>query len=149
MPRLNHRCSSDTRIHKKWNILKTDEGNWKFDTSKEAEYPSQLAKAIALSLLEKTVGLNKFNLNEDLNDHAIKVATFNQPRKGRSTLLLSEFKHKVSIQCVSAEPPAIVSPDALPPFQGIPVGSKRIDLHPVQVQDGEEGKMKVTYGVYF
>lgn len=48
LPRLNKRCSN-SHSHKIWNILKTEAGDWKFDASKEAEYPTRLAKAIALS----------------------------------------------------------------------------------------------------
>ena len=50
--RLQTRCSGK-HVHKKWTIDKAANGVWQFSTSKEAEYPTSLAKAIALSFIDR------------------------------------------------------------------------------------------------
>ena len=46
-------------------------------------------------------------------------------------------------------PPATIPIDASPPWQGIPIGAKLLDSKPVPEQNGDVGRLKVTYGVYF
>eukprot|EP00435_Cladocopium_sp_Y103_P008138 s3431_g2.t1 len=148
-PRLRLRCSGK-HTHKPWTIQKSESGEWQFDTAKEAEYPVQLAKAVAASFIDHLLESDKFQLQDELQDHAVKISAHSQPRRTRGPLLLSEFKAKVSISCNSADnPPEIIPEDAQFPWQGVPVGSKRIECQPDLDGKGDEGGLKVTYGVYF
>eukprot|EP00435_Cladocopium_sp_Y103_P006271 s3880_g2.t1 len=149
-PRLQQRCTGD-HIHKEWRVTRSEDGQWKFDTAKEAEYPTKLARELAAAFMDELMKSDKFVLQDQLSDHAAKIASVTQPRRTRGPLLLSEFKCKVQIQClVHDDPPEIICNDALPPFQGIPIGSKRVDIQPVMNADGKGGEGRlVTYGVFF
>lgn len=147
--RLNKRCSGN-HTHKTWKIEQDSEGNWKFDTSAEAEYPRELAKSIAVSFMEEldfqTEQASEFLAYKD----AEKIHAGNQPRKVRTAFLLADFKHKVSIQFPShLEPPKVISTDVLPPWQGVPLGSKLLDVQTVPSENGDIGSLNVaTFGVY-
>lgn len=147
LPRLNKQCSGEHK-HKAWEIKQDPNGAWKFDTAKEAEYPRQLAYAVACSLMEEVQKQHGFDLDIHLEDFATKIVTAQQPRRARANLLLCEFKHKINVIC-DVQPPKVVTPDVQQPFQGVPVGSKLIDTHPVIAEGGESGRMKATFGVYF
>ena len=47
------------------------------------------------------------------------------------------------------DPPEVVPENAVPPWQGIPVGSKRLDIQPVLDENGGKRHLNVTFGVYF
>lgn len=127
-----------------------EDGEWKFDTAAEAEYPTKLARELALSFMEQLAVTGTFQFQDELADHAAKVSAVNQPRHTRGPLILSEFKTKVSISCnASDSPPDFIPADVCAPWQGVPVGSKRVDIQPIPGENGEEGRLKVTYGVYF
>ena len=96
-PRLQKRCSG-THVHKQWGVQRTDSGEWKFDTAAEAEYPAQLAKAIAASFMDQILATGEFSVQDELGDHAAKVGAVHQPRHSRGPLLLSEFKPKFAFQ---------------------------------------------------
>ena len=148
--RLQQRCTGDHR-HKDWKVTKSDDGQWKFDTANEAEYPTLLSKEIAAAFMDELMLSDRFILNDQLADHAAKISAVSQPRRTKGPLLLSEFKCKVQIQCdANIEPPAVISFDTPPPFQGVPIGSKRIDVQSAVQADGRgsEGRL-VTYGVFF
>ena len=148
-PRLQQRCKGD-HDHKAWSIRRSEDGEWKFDTAAEAEYPSKLARELAASFIDKMMQSGKFQLHEEVEDYAIKVSAGAQPRRTRGPLLLSEYKSKVEITCKPSDlPPATIPMDAEPPWQGIPVGAKLLDSKPVQVENGEEGRLKVEYGIHF
>eukprot|EP00435_Cladocopium_sp_Y103_P071030 s612_g36.t1 len=148
--RLQQRCTGD-HVHKEWQVTRDDDGQWKFDTAKEAEYPTKLAREFAAAFMDELMKSDKFVLQDQLFDHAAKISAVNQPRRTRGPLLLSEFKCKVQIQCtLEDEPPEIICQEAMPPFQGIPIGSKRIDIQPVFSAGGKGGEGRlVTYGVFF
>ena len=150
LPRLTMTCTA-THSHQKWKLQQDTNGEWHFDTAKAAEYPTRLAKAIALALLDKVMEPPCFSLTDDVEDHAVKISAQNQPRRTRGPLLLSEFKHKVCIQFDPQDiPPKIIPADAQPPWQGIPVGSKLISVHPVSLANGgDKVSMNASYGVYF
>ena len=61
-------------------------------------------------------------------------------------MLVAKFKHKVSIECSADDDPPIVAPHQ---WQGVPVGSKLVDLQPVVSQNGESGRLNATFGVFF
>eukprot|EP00435_Cladocopium_sp_Y103_P017022 s3000_g4.t1 len=148
-PRLMMKCSGNHQ-HAPWRIQQSETGEWSFDTAKEAEYPLKLASEIACSFLDELASRGHLNLQEHLLDHATKVAAEAQPRRTKGPLLLSEFKAKVCITCHESEdPPLLIPEDAQPPWQGVPIGSKRLDVQPVLAEEGVEGRLKVTYGVYF
>ena len=46
-------------------------------------------------------------------------------------------------------PPQVIPDDAKPPWQGVPVGSKRLDVQPEESEMGGVRRLKVTFGVYF
>ena len=48
--------------HKQWKVEKDAEGNWQFSTSKEAEYPTPMAKGIALSFIDQLSKMKPINL---------------------------------------------------------------------------------------
>ena len=147
--RLQSRCLGK-HVHKKWTIEKDLEGNWKFSTSQEAEYPIALAKAIALSFIDKLSTMKSISLIDDLGDHAAKVSTYLQPRRSRGPLLLSEFKTKVQISCnPDTEVPKSITHDTEYPWQGIPIGSKWLETQPVHDAKGEVVRLVATYGVYY
>ena len=150
-PRLQRRCSG-LHQHAPWTIKKTETGAWSFDTAKEAEYPTKLASELAASFLDELAKRGKWHLQDDLHDHATKIVAESQPRRTKGPLLVAEFKAKVDICCGASDaPPDFIPENALPPWQGIPVGAKHIDVQPVN--DDENGgvgdRQKVTFGVYF
>ena len=147
--RLQQRCQG-THVHKPWNLEKTEDGQWRFDTASEAEYPTKLARELAASFLDELQTTRHFKFQEYLEDHAAKVSSEAQPRRTRGPLLMSDFKPKVEIQCSSdCSPPEKIPEDATEPWQGVPVGSKRIDIQPVLNEMGEKVRLRVTYGTYF
>eukprot|EP00435_Cladocopium_sp_Y103_P059286 s1864_g21.t1 len=147
-PRLRVRCSGQ-HVHKPWTIHQSESGEWQFDTAKEAEYPVKLAKAVAASFVDYLLESGKFQLQDDVQDHAVKISANSQPRRTRGPLLLSEFKAKVCISCNSDDnPPDFIPENAFPPWQGVPVGAKRIECQPNFDERGSEGRLKVVYGVY-
>ena len=110
--RLQTRCSGK-HVHKKWTIDKDANGVWQFSTSKEAEYPTMLAKAIALSFIDRLAEMKPLHLVDDLVDHAAKLSTYTQPRRARGPLLLSEVKTKVQLSCnPDSDVPKIIPEDA-------------------------------------
>ena len=147
--RLQKRCTG-THVHKEWKVQRTDSGEWRFDTAAEAEYPSILAREIAASFMEQLLPTGLFSIQDGLGDHAARLGSASQPRHTRGPLLLSEFKTKVQITCTAAdEPPEFIPEAASAPWQGVPVGAKRLDIQPIAVEKGEVGWLRVTYGVYF
>ena len=148
-PRLQKRCGGG-HVHQDWKVQRMDNGEWKFDTAAEAEYPPKLAKELAASFMDQLLPTGKFDIHDDIVDHATKVGSVHQPRRTRGPLLLAEFKTKVVISCNEAEaPPDVIPADAPAPWQGIPVGSKLLDRQPIQCENGEDKRLSVTYGVYF
>ena len=148
-PRLKQRCSGD-HSHAAWKVRQLESGDWAFDTAKAAEYPSKLAHELAASFLEELAKRGDIHLQDELVDHAVKISAESQPRRTKGPLLLSEFKSKVAIECVEDDnPPLFIPEDAKPPWQGIPVGAKRLDLQPVIDEKGGSGRLKAIYGVYF
>jgi hypothetical protein len=148
-PRLRQRCMGNHK-HAAWKIQQSQTGEWSFDTAKEAEYPVRLASEIASAFLEELSSRGDIHLVDDVCDHAVKISAVSQPRRTRGPLLLSEFKSKVSVSCAySDQPPEFITESVAPPWQGIPVGSKRIDIKPVDGRNGCEGQLNVVYGVYF
>eukprot|EP00435_Cladocopium_sp_Y103_P066847 s272_g29.t1 len=77
-PRLRLRCSGK-HTHKPWTIQKSESGEWQFDTAKEAEYPVKLAKAVAASFIDHLLGSERFQLQDELQDHAVKISAHSQP----------------------------------------------------------------------
>ena len=100
-PRLQQRCKGD-HVHKSWSIRKTDEGDWQFDTAKEAEYPVQLAKELAASFIDHLMTSEKFQLQDEMEDHAFKVSAGSQPRRVRGPLMLSNSNLKLK-SCVNRQ----------------------------------------------
>ena len=147
--RLLQRCRGDHE-HAAWKVKKLDNGDWSFDTAKEAEYPLKLARELAAAFIDEWQSRGGVQLQESLDDHAVKISAEAQPRRTRGPLFLSEFKTKVCVSCQQGEePPSIIPDDAKPPWQGIPVGSKRLDVQPVLEKEGDQGRLLVTYGVFF
>ena len=147
--RLQTRCSGE-HVHKKWTIDKDADGVWQFSTSKEAEYPTMLAKAIALSFIDRLAELKPLHLVDDLVDHAAKLSTYTQPRRARGPLLLSEFKTKVQLSCnPDSEVPKFIPEDAEFPWQGIPIGSKLLETQPISDSNGVVVRLVATFGVYY
>ena len=147
--RLQTKCSG-SHTHKPWAIRQAESGTWEFDTAKAAEYTLKLSHAIAMSFMDQFKGDPRFLFEDFLENYAPKISTQVQPRKTRGPLLVSEFKHKVSMDCtVADQPPKVIPEEALPPWQGIPIGSKLIDLQPVESSSGESGRLCATYGVFF
>ncbi|CAL1166818.1 unnamed protein product [Cladocopium goreaui] len=133
-PRLKQRRSGD-HSHAAWKVRQLESGDWAFDTAKAAEYPSKLAHELAASFLEELAKRGDIYLQDEVVDHAVKISAESQPRRTKGPLLLSEFKSKVAIECVEDDnPPLCIPEDAKPPWQGIPVGAKRLDLQPEFVQ---------------
>ena len=148
-PRLKQRCQG-AHQHAAWAVRQLDSGEWAFDTAKEAEYPTKLAHAIAASFMDELANRGKVFPQEDLTDHAAKISAESQPRRTRGPLLMTEFKTKVEVECEEdVVPPEVIPEDADFPWQGIPVGSKRLDVQPATVQEGCKGRLKAVYGVYF
>ena len=149
-PRLKQRCTGN-HTHAAWTVKQLDTGVWSFDTAKEAEYPLPLAKELATAFIDELQQRGHVQLHDLMDDHAVKISAEAQPRRTKGPVLLAEFKTKVSIVCEKTDdPPAVVPKDALPPWQGLPIGSKRLDVQPVDnVQEGSEGRLQVLYGVYF
>eukprot|EP00435_Cladocopium_sp_Y103_P025006 s735_g6.t1 len=144
-PRLITRCDGQQE-----NTTNSDTGEWSFDTAKEAEYHLPLAREIASAFLHELATRGHLHLQDDLIDHATKVSSEAQPRRSKGPLLLSEFKAKVCVSCFPEDaPPAIIPQNAQPPWQGVPVGSKCLDVHPVSGEEGSRGRLKAVYGVYF
>ena len=147
--RLQTRCSGG-HVHKKWSVQQNDKGEWQFATSAQAEYPSLLAKSIALSFLDHLAEVKNIKLVDDLADHSAKVSTYLQPRRTRGPLLLSEFKTKVQISSDTKDDiPQVIPQDAQPPWQGIPVGSKLLETQPVSDSNGVVVRFVSTFGVYY
>ena len=148
-PRLKQRCSGN-HSHAAWKVRQLESGDWAFDTAKAAEYPSKLAHELAAAFLEELAKRGDIQLQDELVDHAVKISAESQPRRTKGPLLLSEFKSKMSIECAEEDnPPICIPEDAKPPWQGIPVGAKRLDLQPVNDGKGGSGRLKAMYGVYF
>lgn len=146
--RLRQRCTGN-HTHKSWNVEKAEDGSWRFDTAKEAEYPTKLAKQLALALFDKLLESQQFKLQDNLEDHAPKVSSEAQPRRPKGPLLLTEFKTKVVVSCDPAQvPPETIPEAASPPLQGIPVGAKRLDVQPVFNEKGEKVRLSATYGIF-
>ena len=80
--RLQQRCQG-THVHKPWNLEKTEDGQWRFDTASEAEYPTKLARELAASFLDELQTTRHFKFQEYLEDHAAKVSSEAQPRRTR------------------------------------------------------------------
>ena len=113
------------------------------DTEKAAEYPLQLSQAIAMSLLDQFRDDPRCSLEDSLTNYAPKGFTQLQPRKTRGSLLVSEYR--VSIDCTSADqPPKVIPAETLAPWQGIPIGSKLLDLQPVESLNGEVGRLRAA-----
>lgn len=147
--RLRQRCTGN-HTHKSWNVEKAEDGSWRFDTAKEAEYPTKLAKQLALALFDKLLESQQFKLQDNLEDHAPKVSSEAQPRRPKGPLLLTEFKTKVVVSCDPEQvPPETIPEAATPPLQGIPVGSKRLDVQPVFNEKGEKVRLSATYGIFY
>lgn len=148
-PRLKQRCRGDHQ-HAAWKVKQLETGQWAFDTAKEAEYPDKLAHELASSFLDELTKRGQCIEAENLHNHAVKISAEVQPRRTKGPLLLTEFKTKVSIVCSEDDkPPSTIPEDAQPPWQGVPVGSKLVDLQPVQHGSGDDGRLKAVYGVYF
>ncbi|CAL1131315.1 unnamed protein product [Cladocopium goreaui] len=148
-PRLKRRCNGDHQ-HAPWKIQKLETGAWSFDTAKEAEYPLKLAAELASAFLDELSKCNVLHLQDDLQDHASKISAEAQPRRTKGPLLVAEFKTKVTVWCsIDEVPPQIIPEDAQPPWQGVPVGSKRLDVQPEESEMGGVSRLKVTFGVYF
>ena len=148
-PRLKQRCRGNHH-HAAWKVRQLESGQWAFDTAKEAEYPKKLAHELAAAFLDELAKRGKFIYEETLQDHAVKVSAEVQPRRTKGPLILSEFKTKVCIECASSDnPPSTIPEEAHPPWQGIPVGSKLVDLQPVRSENGDSGRLRAVYGVYF
>ena len=61
--------------------------NGKFDTAKEAEYyPLKLAREFAVFLMDQLLPSGKFQMQDELHDHAFKVTAGSQPRRTRGPL---------------------------------------------------------------
>ena len=100
--------------------------------------------------MDQLLPTGQFDVQDNLSDHAAKVGSISQPRRPRGPLILSEFKAKVTISCNESDHIPDVMPDnAEAPWQGIPVGAKRLDSQPILCENGESGRLSVTYGVYF
>ena len=147
--RLQTKCSGK-HIHKPWTVKRSELGKWEFDTAKAAEYTLQLCLAIASSFIDVFRCDPNFVFEDSIEQHASKVGSQLQPRRTRGPLLVAEFKHKVSVECLAADiPPKIITFEAAYPWQGIPVGSKLIDVQPLKSENGECGRLQATYGVFF
>ena len=91
-----------------------------------------------------------FQFEDSIEQYAPKVVSQLQPRRTRCPLLVAKFKHKVSVQCsADDDPPKTITFEAPHPWQGVPVGSKLVDLQPVVSENGESGRLKATFGVFF
>jgi len=56
----------------------------------------------------------------------------------------------VSIECsADDDPPKTITFEAPHQWQGVPVGSKLVDLQPVVSENGESGRLNATFGVFF
>ena len=147
--RLQLKCSG-SHVHKPWTIKRSELGKWEFDTAKAAEYTIQMSQAIAMSFMDVFQCDPRFSFDDSVVNYAPKIASQLQPRRTRGPLLVAEFKHKVTIECFASDhPPKVISFDAVAPWQGVPIGSKLIDLQPIQSQKGECGRLAATYGVFF
>ena len=148
-PRLLQRCSGNHE-HAAWRVKQSEDGVWRFDTAKEAEYPVKLARELASAFIDELPKRGEVHLQESLEDHAPKILSEAQPRRTKGPLLLAEFKSKISVRCEQDDdPPALIPTDARPPWQGVPIGAKRLDMQPVESEVGVKGQLQVTYGVYF
>ena len=137
-PRLQMRCAG-THKHASWKIHQDSNGEWSFDTAKEAEYPVKFARELASAFLDELSSKRTLHLVDDVFDHAVKISAESQPRRPRGPLLLSEFKTKVAVTCAcTGSPPEIITEDVPPPWQGVPVGSKRLETQPVSSEQGCE-----------
>ena len=109
-----------------------------------------LAKAIALSFIDRLAEVKPLHLMDDLVDHAAKLSTYMQPRRARGPLLLSEFKTKVQVSCnPESDVPKFIPDDAEFPWQGIPIGSKLLDTQPISDSNGVVVRLVATFGVYY
>ena len=90
------KCSG-SHVHKPWTIKRSELGKWEFDTVKAAEYTIQMSQAIAMSFMDVFQCDSRFRVEVN---YAPKVASQLQPRRTRGPLLVAEFKHKVTIECV-------------------------------------------------
>ena len=148
-PRLKQRCRGGHQ-HAAWKVKQLESGQWAFDTAKEAEYPEKLAHELAAAFIDELASRGHQVELENIQNHAVKVSAEVQPRRTKGPLLLSEFKTKVSIECSEQDkPPPVIPEAAQPPWQGIPVGSKLVELQPVSSGSGDEGRLRAVYGVYF
>ena len=102
--RLQTKCSGK-HIHKPWTVKRSELGKWEFDTAKAAEYTLQLCLAIASSFIDVFRCDPNFVFEDSIEQHASKVGSQLQPRRTRGPLLVAEFKHKVSVECLAADIP--------------------------------------------
>eukprot|EP00435_Cladocopium_sp_Y103_P030693 s2267_g7.t1 len=72
-PRLKQRCRGD-HVHAARKVKQLDSGEWAFDTAKEAEYPTELARAISSAFLEELANRGSLVLQDELADHACKIS---------------------------------------------------------------------------
>lgn len=72
--RLQQRCTG-AHVHKAWKVEKTEDGQWRFDTAAEAEYPTKLARELAAAFFDELLVTKQFKLQDQLEDHAAKVAS--------------------------------------------------------------------------
>ena len=121
-----------------------------FDTASEAEYPKLFcdALAIAFTMELQTRGLS-WNLEPSLQANAAYLANFKQPRGARGHSVISEFKHTVQITVDSQSTlPAVIGNDAVPPFAGLPVGSKLVSFQHIHQQGKPDAVKTGIYGVF-
>ena len=105
---------------------------------------------MAASFIDELKQRGEVQLQDTLEDHAVKISAESQPRRSKGPLLLSEFKTKVVVSYEKGvEPPSTIPEDACPPWQGIPIGAKLVDVQPVAEEGGREGRLQATYGVFF
>ena len=107
--RLQSKCSG-SHVHKPWSIQRSELGKWEFDTAKAAEYTIQMSQAIAMSFMDVFRGDPGFQFEDSVANYAPKVASQLQPRRTRGPLLVAEFKHKVTVECLASDQPPKVIP---------------------------------------
>eukprot|EP00435_Cladocopium_sp_Y103_P026862 s4451_g6.t1 len=102
-------------------------------------------RELAYAFMDELSKPSRFSWQDELVDHASKISSEAQPRRTKGPLLLSEFKTKVVLECLESDnPPVVIPEDAMPPWQGIPVGSKRLDIQPLGSEVGVVGRLKVV-----
>ena len=124
--RLLQRCRGDHE-HAAWKIKKLDNGDWSFDTAKVAEYPLKLARELAAAFIDELQSRGDVQLQESLSKFQQKHS-----RGGHEDLFffLSSKPRFAFLANRERNRPASF-PTMQSPLQGIPVGSKRLDVQPV------------------